>query len=52
MQAGGDDYLMKTDSLDRILERIRYWAGSEGRQNMKERRLAAQKVVEVATVFR
>ncbi len=52
MQAGGDDYMMKTDSLDRILERIKYWASPGARQNMKERRLAAQRVVDVATVFR
>lgn len=52
IQSGADDYLMKTESLDRILERVRFWASPNSRQNMKERRLAAQRVVDVAIVSR
>ena len=48
VQAGGDDYIMKTQPLDRILERVKHWTRSSVRADMMARRTNVQKEVNVA----
>jgi DNA-binding response OmpR family regulator len=38
MEAGGDDYVTKTQPLERILERVKHWSRRSARQNMMIRR--------------
>lgn len=52
MRAGGDDYMMKTESLDRILERVRHWTKTSARRELMTRRTQVKKDVEVAVETR
>ena len=45
MEAGGDDYLIKSAPLDKVLKRITYWARSSNRQNAMQRRTSARAAV-------
>lgn len=48
VQAGGDDYIMKTQPLNRILERVKHLTRSSTRAEMLARRTYVQKEVNVA----
>lgn len=48
VQAGADDYMMKTESLDHILERIKHWATASSRRDMMLRRSNARREVDSA----
>ncbi len=52
MEAGGDDYLIKSERLDKVLQRVAYWANSFAREDTKHRRTnsvnAVKKAVETA----
>jgi len=38
IQAGGDDYIIKTSPLDEILERVNYWTSSLARRKSGQQR--------------
>jgi len=50
LEAGGDDYILKTSSLDTILERVQYWTSRTARGKSERRRSKAldeiRKIVE------
>ncbi len=52
MEAGGDDYLIKSERLDKVLQRVAYWASWLARKDTKHHRTnavnAVKKAVETA----
>lgn len=50
MQAGGDDYVIKSQALERILSRVKYWMTTTSRQDMQLRRTKVRKEVRRAHV--
>jgi CheY-like chemotaxis protein len=50
MQAGGDDYIIKSESLEHILSRVRHWAKMIPRADADRRRDQALATVETAVV--
>ena len=46
LHAGGDDYLIKSDKLDSILERVRFWSAAPNRQEARQRRTEVMREVD------
>lgn len=46
LHAGGDDYLIKSDKLDSILERIKFWSAAPNRQEARLRRTEVMREVD------
>lgn len=47
LEAGGDDYILKTSSLEVILERVRYWTDRTARSRSQRRRTRAIEEIRV-----
>ncbi len=50
MHAGGDDYMIKSDRLDSILERIRFWSAAPNRHEARLRRSEVVQEVDNAII--
>lgn len=50
MHAGGDDYMIKSDRLDCILERIRFWSAAPNRHEARLRRSEVVQEVDNAII--
>lgn len=46
LRAGGDDYLIKSDKLDSILERVKFWSAAPNRQAVRQRRTEVMREVD------
>lgn len=46
IRAGGDDYVIKSESLERILSRVAFWMTATSRNDMQLRRAQVQKEVD------
>jgi len=49
LEAGGDDYILKTSQLEVILERVKYWTSPLARSKSERRREKALKEMRAAT---